>query len=173
MADTTRFPIDFRSPAISHSQGNSFYNVNTLATWAATAIDFDLGVWEMIHTGDVDSYIYGLVTVPNTIGGTPAAKIILLVAANATTGNVRTRIATQAVANGENLNQASTLETEQTTTMPTTAFELEEISYTLTNAPVAKDLIMVEFRREATDTTNDTLAANLLVVEAYLEIDLS
>lgn len=170
MADTTRIPIDFRSPAISHSAGNSFYNVTSLTT--ATP-DFDIGHWEMIHTGDVDSYIYGVVSVPVTIGVTPAASIILSVAANATTGNVRTRVATLAVANGENLNQALTAETEQTTTMPATAFELEEISYTLTNAPAAEDIILVEFRREASDTVNDTMAANLLVIEGYLEIDLS
>lgn len=43
----------------------------------------------------------------------------------------------------------------------------------MTNAPSANDTILVEFRREASDTVNDTLAANLLVVEGYLEIDLS
>ena len=172
MADTTRFPIDFRSPAVSHDAGNSFYNVISLTT--ATP-DFDLGVWEMIHTGDVDSYIYGLVSVPVTIGATPAAKIILRVMANATTGNIRTRVATLAAADAESLDQALTAEAEVTTTMPGTAFEIEEISVPLTIAgdPSANDTIQVEFRREASDTVNDTLAANLLVVEAYLEIDLS
>jgi len=170
MADTTRIPIDFRSPAVSHDAGNSFFNVTSLTT--ATP-DFDLGHFEMIHTGDVDSYIYGIVNIPVSIGGTPAAKVILRLAANATTGDVRTRVASLAVANGEGLDQALTAETEVTTSMPGTAFEIEEISVTLTNAPSANDTILVEFRREASDTGNDTLAANLLMVEAYLEIDLS
>lgn len=171
MGDTTRIPIDFTSPAISHDVGNSFYTVTPLT--AATP-DFDLGHWEMTHTGDVDSYIYGTVTVPNTIGGTPAAKIVLLACADQTaTANVRTRVATSAKANGEVIDAALTAETEQTTAMPTAAFELEEISYTLTNAPAAKDEILVEFRREASDTTNDTMAANLIIVKGFLEIDLS
>ena len=169
MADTTRIPIDFRSPAVSHDTG-AYYSVESLTT--ATP-DFDLGVWVFPHTSDPDTYIYGVVTVPNTIGVTPAAKVILRVAANATTGNIRTRIASLAVADAESFNQALTAETEQTTSMPATAYETEEISYTLTNAPSAKDVILVEFRREASDTVNDTLAADLLLVEAYLEIDLS
>lgn len=172
MADTTRIPIDFSSLAISHDAGNSFFNVNSLAT---PTPEFDLGVWEMIHTGDVDSYIYGTVNVPVTIGATPAAKIVLRVAANATTGNIRTQVSTRAVADGESLDGALSDEVEVTTTMPGTAFEIKEISVPLTvaGAPAANDTILVAFKREASDTGNDTLAANLLVVEAFLQIDLS
>lgn len=176
MADTTRIPIALDTPAVSHSQGLSYWAPEPLAT--ATP-DFDMGAWQMDE--DSESWIYGRVNVPNTIGGTPAAKIILIIAANDTAGTkADIGINARPIANdGEALDQAlDTTVAYQSITMPTTAYETVEASFTLPTSgngfPVAaKDQLLVGINRDADDATNDTLNAKLLIVGAYLEIDLS
>lgn len=168
MADTTRFPVDFRGPDVIANPGNVFFGPIALTT---PTPDFQLGVWQMLE--NVEGRLYGLVTVPNVIGGTPAAKIILTIAADATTGDTRLQVLTRAVANsGESLNGALVAETAQTVSVPTTALEKEEVTFTLTNAPAAKDTILVEVFHDG-DLAADTLAVPTLIVKAALEIDLS
>ncbi len=174
MADTTRIPIDLRSPAISHLQGNSFYNVHALTT--ATP-DFDLGVYEFLK--DVDGDWFGVVNIPNTIGATPAAKIILIILANATSGATTLRVDLRTVANdGQTVDVAmDTTVANQDITVPGTAFMTKEVSFTVPTSGndfpiVAKDQLMVRIEHEGADG-DDTLAVNTLLLEAYLEIDLS
>lgn len=174
MGDTTRIPIDLRSPAISQSQGNSFWNVNPLTT---PTPDFDLGVWEFVK--DVDGDIYGIVVIPNTIGATPAAKIILTLMANATTGVASFDVEARPIANdAESMDQAldSTIAI-QDISMPATAYMTKEASFTLPTTGngfpvVAKDILLVRIKHNGTKT-EDTLAVNTLLVKAELEIDLS
>lgn len=174
MADTTRFPIDLTTPGVATNAGNSFFNVTSLA--AATP-DFELGHWEFIV--NVDGHVNGYVTIPNTIGATPAAKIILTVAANATTGVSSLRVDARPIANdAESLDQAlDTTVATQDVTMPTTAYHTKEVSFTLPTTgngfPVAaKDVLLVRIEHAGADA-NDTLAAPTLLVRAELEIDLS
>lgn len=169
MADTTRIPITLELPRTNTLGGNVFYAPDFLST-----ADEDMAFWQMVL--DVDGKLYGQVTVPNTIGATPAAKIILLIAANATTGVSRLSVSAIPSANGEGLNRAKTAITAQDITMPTTAYELEEVSFTLPTTGsfpiVGKDVLDVEIFHEGAHA-NDTLAANTLVKAAYLELDLS
>lgn len=167
MADTTRIPIDFTNPGVTANPGNTWFA--PVAMTAATP-DFDLGMWHMLE--DAEGRIYGMVTIPNTIGGTPAAKIILVIAANATTGATRLQVSTLPVANGEGLNQALTAETAETVTVENVAYETKEVTATLTNAPTAEDILLVEVFHDG-DLAGDTLAVPTLIVRGYLEIDLS
>lgn len=174
MGDTTRFPIDIRSPDLTGNPGNSFFT-NTPLT-AATP-DFDLGHWEFVK--DVDGAVFGLVRIPNVIGATPAAKIILTLAANATTGVSTMRVDARPIANdAESLDQAlDTTVANQDVSMPATAYNTKEVSFTLPTSgngfPVAaKDLLLVRIEHEGADA-DDTLAVNTLLIDAQLEIDLS
>lgn len=169
MADTTRIPIDLRSPGISANAGESLWTVLPLTT---PAPDFDLGVWEMLDN-TLDSAVYGVVTVPNAIGGTPAAKIVLRWASPGTTGNAYFQVSTRHVANTEALDGAYT-DTQGPTAHATTgtANVIDDDTFTLGTQPAASDLILVEILRDNSDAL-DTLAASVYIVEAYLEIDLS
>lgn len=165
MADTTRIPIDLMSPDLTTDPGNSWWAPVALGT----AVE-DVGFWHFLK--DVEGRVFGKVTVPNTIGGTPAAKVILVIAANATTGNTRLQVSWIAVADGEQLNAAKTAITAETVTVPGTAYLTKEVTATLASQPAAKDIIMVEVFHDG-DLAGDTLAVDTLVYEAYLEIDLS
>lgn len=174
MGNTTRFPIDLRTPGLTGNPGGSFWS--PIALTAATP-DFDLGVWQFVK--DVAGGIFGLVNIPNTIGGTPAAKIILTIAANATTGVSRLKIDARPIANdAESVDQAlDTTVAEQDITMPATAYLTKEVSFTLPTSGngfpvVAKDRLLVRIFHDGTHT-NDTLAVNTLLISAELEIDLS
>lgn len=165
MATTVRIPIDLRAPGVTINAGNAFWTVEGL-----TAHDF--GSWQFLP--DVDGSIFGIAHVPKNIAGTPDAKIILVLAANSTSGNVTSmNVLTNAVApDAEDIDPATLTGVGVVDiTMPTTAFETKEQSYTLAGAPSADDLLIVEIFHDG-DTGNDTLAENTIVAEAYLEIDI-
>ena len=164
MASTTNIPIDLRNPQVSANAGNSFWTLAGLTAW-------DAGHWEFVKS--VQGNIFGLVQIPHTIGATPAAKIILSLAANATTGVAVVQVASAAVANGATYNPASlTAETAQNVTVPGTAYFRKDVTFTLTNAPVADQQLIVEILHNGTNGS-ETLAVNLLLLEAVLQIDLS
>jgi len=165
LADQTiRVPIDLRNPIASSLAGNSFFNVTGL-----TALD--LAHWEFVK--DVEGKIYGVVGVPTPLAATPNAKIILQLAANATTGVSTMQVSSKAVADAESFNPGSLdSETAEDVTMPSTAYDRKEVSISLTNAPEADDILLVEIFHDG-DAANDTLAVNTLLVAAYLEIDVT
>jgi len=174
LADTVRIPIDLRNPGITGDGGNAFFNV--IALTVATP-DFDLGHWEFIK--DVDGSVYGLVSIPPTIGGTPAAKIILTLAANATTGVTSIDVETRPVASDAQILDIALDSTIaiQDITMPTTAFHTKEASFTVPTSGndhpvVAKDVFLIRILHNGVKAA-DTLAVNTLMVRAELEIDLS
>lgn len=165
MASTTRIPIDLRVPRTTSLSGNAYWSpVND------TTSTVDFARWVMVK--DVESKVYGYVQVPATIGGTPAAKIILTIRANATTGVTSLQVSTLAVADGESYDQALTAETRQDITVPATAKMRKEVSFTLTNPPSASDHLLVEVFHDG-DQANDTLGVDTELVAAELEIDLT
>jgi hypothetical protein len=165
--DTTKthyIELDCSTPQSSANAGNSFWTVTGLTDW-------DAGHWEFVK--DVDGKIYCTTTIPNTVAGTPAAAIVLAIAANATSGVTRLSVATNPPADGESLNPASlTNETAQDITVPATARLRKDVTFTLTNAPAALDLLIVEIFHEGAHA-NDTLAINTEVYKAWLKIDLT
>lgn len=156
---TMRIPIRLRTPQITANAGNSYYMVGSHTDW-------DMPRWEFLL--NVKGKVYGVVSVPHNLNATPTAKIILAICANATSGVTRLNVATKDVADGESLNPSLTDETAQDITVPGTAYLRKDVTFTLTNAPAADDLLIVEVFHEG-DHANDTLAVNTLLIEAWLE----
>jgi hypothetical protein len=163
---TIRKEISLRTPAMSSLQGNSTFTAIAL-TWG------DLHVWSFVK--DVDGKVFGLVSVPANLAGTPNAKIVLVLAANATSGVTRFGVATARAADAGSLNPGSlTAETSQDVTVPATAYLRKDVTFpatlTLAVTPQASDVLLVQITHEGTHA-NDTLAVNSLLVEAYLVCD--
>jgi hypothetical protein len=166
MPTTIRVPIDLRNPRISSLAGNAFWTVGGLTAW-------DAGRWEFVK--DVDGKVYGTAVIPKNVAVTPNAKIVLAIAANATTGLTRLSIASKAVADAESLNPASlTAETAQDVTVPATARLRKDVTFpasgVLAEAVAADDVLVVEVFHEGAHV-NDTLAVNTELYEAWLQID--
>lgn len=162
MATTVPIMIDLRNPRLTSLAGNAFPGVLGLTDW-------DAGIWEFVK--NVDGKVYGVVYIPNNVNATPNAKIILILGANATSGVTRMNIGTNPPADGESYNPSSlTDETAVDITVPGTARLLKHQSFTLTNAPAAKDLLIVEVFHNGAHV-NDTLAVNTELLAAILEID--
>lgn len=160
---TIRVPVWLNAPRVSSLAGNCFWTVGGLTAW-------DAGHFEFVK--DVDGKLYGLVAVPKNLHATPNAKLILDVAANATTGTSRLSASTKAVADGESLNPgALTAETAQDITVPGTARLRETVTFTLTETVAADDLLIVEVFHEGAHA-NDNLAVNTELYAAFLEVDI-
>ena len=167
MVTTIQIPIDLRNPRGTTLASNSYWLPIGLTAW-------DAGVWQFVK--DVDGKIYGIVRIPVGMAGTPAAKIKLVIAANATAGVTRLSIGHKAVQTkptAENLNPASlTVITAQDITVPATAYLALEVTFTVTETLAAEDELIVEIYHEGAHA-NDTLAVNTLLFDAFLEIDLT
>ena len=159
---TAKIPIDFRNPRFTTLAGNSFWNVIALT-------NVDLGVWDLLK--DVQGKIYGVVQVPKAINATPAAKIVLSIGANATSGVTSLIVSSKNLADGATYNVTLTNETQQDITVPGTAYFRKDVTFTLTNAPVAGDELIVVASHEG-QHANDTLAVDTLIFDAWLEVDL-
>lgn len=156
---TRQAAVTLTNPQASANAGNSFYTVLGLTDW-------DAGHWEFVK--DVDGKVYGVVKVPPdySSGGT----LKLSIAANATSGVARLGVGTKAVADGESMNPTLTDETKQDVTVPGTAYLRKVVSFTLTEALAAGDLLLIEVFHEGSHA-NDTLAANTLLFGAWLEYE--
>lgn len=165
MSTTVRIPIDLRAPDSQTNPGNSFWTVEGL-----TAQDF--GAWQFLP--DVDGSVFGVAHVPKNIAGAPAAKIVLILAANNAGGLITSMdVLTGAIAaDNESINPASLTSVGVVdVTMPSTAYFTKEQSFTLVSQPSADDVLEVEVFHDG-NKTEDTLSVNTILVEAYLEIDI-
>jgi len=86
--------------------------------------------------------------------------------------DVRLTVSSLATADGENGDQAFTVETEQTVRMPNTIESLDVYDQGLTDTLVAGDEIGGQLKRDPTDAL-DNAGENILVVKAFLEIDVT
>jgi hypothetical protein len=164
MATTVRIPLDLRNPQVSANGGNSFWTVGGLTAW-------DAGHWEFAKS--VQGNIFGVALIPHNLAVTPNASIIVSLAANATTGVAVVQASTSPVANAASFNPASlTAESAQNITMPATAYLRKDVTFTLTNAPAADNILIVEILHNGTNGS-ETLAANLLLFEAVIQLDLA
>lgn len=164
---TVRIPVQMLNPRVTSLAGNAFWTVAGLTTW-------DAGRWEFIL--DVEGRVYGLVAVPKNVAATPNSKLVLDIAANATTGVTRLTVATKAVADTESLNPTSlTAETAQDVTVPATAYLRKTVVFpatgNLAEAVAADDLLLVEITHNG-NHANDTLAVNTLLMAAFLQVDI-
>ncbi len=160
----SKFPIVWGQP-----RSNSFAEQLSLTDHSPEVLTF-------IHTGDVDSAYGGEAYIDEDVIGTDTISAVSFKAsiiANATTGNVRCGVGYNALADAESFNPgALTNATQQTIAVPGTAYLRKDISFTLTAGDFAKDdIVIVEFERFASNTTEDTLAANLhLLKTAWIEV---
>lgn len=158
-----RVPINLHTPGMTSNAGNAFWTAASLTVW-------DAGHWEFVK--DVVGDVFGIVALPHVINATPNAKIILQLAANATSGVTTMGVATKAVADGESLNPGSlTAESDTDVTVPGTAYLRKEVQVTLTETVAADDILIVRIRHNGT-AGNDNLAVNTLLLAAYLQVDL-
>lgn len=162
---TVRVPINLTNPRVTSLAGNAWFGVAGLTNW-------DAGVWNLKR--DVEGRVYGIVYVPANVAGTPAAGIILDVAANATSGVTRLNVATFKAADGASLNGAFTAETAQDITVPATAYNRKTVTFPATGniatAVAANDLLVVQITHDGAHA-NDTLAAETLLFGALLRVD--
>lgn len=166
MSTTVRIPIDLRAPGVTINAGNAFWTVVGLTA-------HDMGRWEFLN--DVDGSVFGIAHVPKNMAAVPNPKIILILAANNALGEITSMdVLTAAVApDAESINPASLVSVGVVDiTMPSTINNTKEQSYTIAADPVADDLLIVEIFHDG-NTGNDTLAVNTILVEAYLEIEVT
>jgi hypothetical protein len=150
--------IDLRMP---DNTGDAF--------WLPLALTaHDMGAWQFLE--NVDSSVYGFVTVPENLAGTPNASIELQLAANATTGVTSMNVLYSAIADGESFNPGSLTSVGIVdVSVPATAYLRKQQTFALTGL-VAEDMVIIEILHNGLKA-EDTLAVPTLLVGAYLSID--
>lgn len=164
MAQTIRIPVDLGVPQQAANQGNCYFDMLNLT-------DHDFGVWTLVK--DVNGKVYGRATVPKNLSGTTGSLVVALAWANSASSKVaRVSVAYSPIANGESLNPGSLTDvTAQDLSVPTTAYQRTDATYSLTGL-AADDVLLVEVYHEGAHA-NDTVAVDTLVVEAWLECDVT
>ena len=115
---------------------------------------------------DVAGYWYGHVRIPQDYASTP--KIILSIAANATSGVARLAVSSYAIADAESYDSTYTTETAQDITVPATAYLRKDVTFSLTSTIAVGDDLIVRVDHEGAHA-NDTLAVDLLLVSCVFQ----
>lgn len=161
---TRLIPIDFTNPRVSSMAGYCYSTVLALT-------NVDAQCWNF--TKDVDGKLYGIVTAPDALAGTPAPAIILITGYNATTGVSRWNVANKCVANdAESYNVSLTSDTAQDITVPGTARLTKKVTFTVGDLAnlAANDIVYVEVYHNGAHA-NDTVAVDSELYAAYLRVD--
>jgi hypothetical protein len=156
-------PIDLRNAQAAANAGNSFTQVAALTDW-------EFWHWEFLK--DVVGSVFGVCRIPTNAFPSPSktAKVVLTLAANATSGVTTMRVGSKSVADAASLNPAALVdETDADVTVPGTAYLRKDASFTLSNQVTAGDWLLVQVTHVGT-ATNDTLAVNTLLLGAVLEL---
>jgi hypothetical protein len=159
VVETRHLPIQINGP----------YDANSFPTMYLLT-GYQPYLWEFVK--DVDGYVFWQVRVPDGLAATPNAKVVLEIIANATSGVTRLGVSSKNAADGATMNAALTVETEQDITVPGTAYLRKKVSFTLTNAPAAGDLLYGNIKHAGAHA-NDTLAVDTLLLGAWLQVDVS
>jgi alcohol dehydrogenase YqhD (iron-dependent ADH family) len=117
-------------------------------------------------TKDVDGFWWGILRVPQDYASTP--KIILAIAANATTGVTSLIVSTKIIANAASYDQALTAETVQDITVPATAWVRDDVTFTLSTTPAAGSDMVFNIEHNGS-RTQDTLAVDTLLFNAIFQ----
>lgn len=115
---------------------------------------------------DVDGFWWGIVRVPQDYSSTP--KIIVSIAANATSGVTTLIVASLVVANAAVYDAALTAETGQNITVPGTAYTRADVTFTLSTTPTAGADLLVYVEHNGTNGS-DTLAVDTLMPAAVFQ----
>lgn len=136
-------------PALTTSNG--FTNVRRVVPAFTKDV---VGTWE------------GACVVPANYGS--AGAIVVSYVANATSGVFRSRVGTAVVAVSASEDTAYTNETYADTTVPGTAKQRFDVSFTLTSTPIANSTLNVKVEHEGTHA-NDTLAVDCLIWACHFQ----
>lgn len=120
------------------------------------------------YVKDVNGDWWGILRVPQNYSSGP--KIVCRIGANSTAGQVSTMLVATIVRDTAAGWDASALtaETEQDTTMSTTAYRPTDVTFTLSTTPAAgKDLVVKVQHKGA--AANDTLAVDTLLFQCVFE----
>ncbi len=123
---------------------------------------------------EADARMFCHVRVPENLGATPAAAIVLDMGANNTTASetVRLQISFANIGNTETHDASLTAETAVTTgNWPTTAYERFDFTEVLSSQPTAGDYMAVDIFRDV-DHAGDIMDIDVLIFDAFLKIDL-
>lgn len=154
---TVQVPVSLDTPDASGngypalSTNNGFSNVRAIVPAFAKTVD---GTWE------------GRLRVPQNYAS--GGAIILSQVANATSGAVRNRVSTAVVAAAVSEDTAYTDESYVNTTVPGTAKQRFDITFTLTTTPVPGSTLNVKVTRQGTNG-GDTLAVDALLWECIFQ----
>ena len=110
--------------------------------------------------------------IPEDLASTPATsiKFYIMTLGAVTDKDVRLTVSSFAGADTEDLDQAFTVETEQTVRMPNTIETLDIYDQDMTTDPVAGDELSIQLQRDPTDSL-DNFTDDIMIIGAFLEID--
>jgi len=134
-------------------------------------------LWHLADDGatDVDARVFCHIRVPENLGATPAAAIVLDMASSNTTASetVRLQISFANIGNTETHDATLTAEAAVTTgSWPTVAFERFDFTEVLSAQPTAGDYMAVDIFRDV-DDAGDIMDLDVLIFDAFLRIDLT
>lgn len=116
---------------------------------------------------DVAGYWYSTLRVPQDYVGTP--KVIMSIAANATSGATRLAVSSYRVADTASYDGTYTTETAQDITVPGTAYNRKDVTFSVTTSSIAAgDDLMIRLDHEGAHA-NDTLAVDTLIYNAVFQ----
>jgi len=133
-------------------------------------------LWHLYDDGstEADARVFCHVRVPENLGATPAAAIVLDMASSNTTASktVRLQVSFANIGNTETHDATLTAEAAVTTgNWPTVAFERFDFTEVLSAQPTAGDYMAVDILRDV-DNAGDNMDLDVLIFDAFLRIDL-
>lgn len=152
---TVSVPVDLRNPTKSAGFLPIVFAGVTVGTW--------------FYIKDVEARIAGLVNIPTSFSEV-AIKLAFRSAVDSTSGDVRFEVATLALGSGDDPDGALTSEAAQTIAVDDNiTIARFPTSGGLSSSPAAGDILIVDLFHDG-DHAADTLAENLLLLSAWLEV---
>ena len=176
MASLIRVPVDLRTPEQTGLAGNTFWTVQS-----GTASQF--GFWAFLGNTSGGSgtgiratggIVYGFVQVPPNVDAGSVGKLIVAMAASATSAAPSVwRVATREIQTGATFDVTSFVnENSQTWTAPTTAWARQDLSFTMTSATTADAILAIKIERNMNGSGSgvDTTTALVGCFDVFLQI---
>lgn len=176
MATVIRIPVDLRSPEQTGIAGNSFWTVNSGAVsqmgfWAFLGNTSGGSGTGLKATGGI---VYGYVQVPSNADPGSVPRLIVSLAASATSANLSVwRVGTKEIQTGAAYDVPSWVnENAQIWTAPATAWARQDLSFTLTSATTADAMLGVKIERSiaGSGSASDNMTALMGCFDVFLQI---
>lgn len=165
MSLRVKIPIDLRGS----TDANASFEALSGPTTPFAAWTFDQST---------DGIVRGLVLLPQALAADPDPSIVLVIASSATSGAARMNVSSKMVdPNGGSYSVALTADTAQDVTVPGAAWTGKKVTYTVGDLGSILQSsggkhVLVEVTRDA-NHANDTLAADLALLDAWIEVEIA